>query len=99
MKINKVQENGKLNLYLEGWLDATTAPQLQSALLQSFDEAASVCLDFAKLDYVSSAGIRVLLVGHRESKARKKALVLSNISADVMKLLDMTRLSDKLTIV
>ena len=99
MNINKTQENGKLNIALEGRLDTTTAPQLEAVLVPAFDEAGEITLDFAKLEYVSSAGLRVLLMGQKTAKAKGASMVLSNVSEDIMEVLEMTGFTDMLTIV
>jgi anti-anti-sigma factor len=98
MTINKVQENGKLTLSIEGRLDTTTAPQLQEALIPSFDEAKEITLDFAELAYVSSAGLRVLLLGQKTAKAKSASMILKNVSEEVMEVLEMTGFSAMLTI-
>ena len=86
-------------------MDTTTAPQLQDALIPAFDEAtasgkaAEITLDFAKLEYVSSAGLRVLLMGQKEAKKKGGLMTVCGVSADVMEVLDMTGFADMLTIV
>ena len=98
MNISKTQENGKLTIALEGRLDTTTAPQLEAALVPAFDVAGEILLDFAKLEYVSSAGLRVLLIGQKTAKAKGASMTVSNVSEDIMEVLDMTGFTDMLTI-
>ena len=65
MTITK-KENGKaLEIALEGRLDTMTAPELENELHTSLENADSLVLDFAKLNYISSAGLRVLLSAHK----------------------------------
>lgn len=99
MNINKIHENGKLTLALEGRLDTTTAPQLQEVLIPSFDEAKEINLDFLKLDYVSSAGLRVLLMGQKTAKAKGGSMTLTNVGAEIMEVFEMTGFADMLTVV
>ena len=99
MNINKTQENGKLTIALDGRLDTTTAPQLEAVLVPAFDEAGEITLDFAKLEYVSSAGLRVLLIGQKTAKAKSASMVVSNVSEDIIEVLEMTGFSEMLTIV
>ncbi len=99
MIINKITENGKLTLALGGRLDTATAPQLQEVLIPAFDEAEDVVLDFEKLAYVSSAGLRVLLMGQKEAKKKSGSLALRGVSEDIMEVLEMTGFADMLTIV
>jgi anti-anti-sigma factor len=99
MTINKKQENGKLVFALSGRLDTITAPQLEEALMPVFEEAKEVMLDFTNLAYVSSAGLRVLLLGQKTAKAKQASMALSGVSEEIMEVLDMTGFSDILTIV
>ena len=99
MTIERARDNGRLTLALAGRLDTTTAPQLQDVLIPAFDEAKDITLDFAGLDYVSSAGLRVLLMGQKAAKAKNASMALANVSEEIMEVLDMTGFSDMLTIV
>ena len=99
MTINKTIENDKLILALEGRLDTTTAVQLEAALIPAFDEAKQIELDFAKLAYVSSAGLRVLLMGQKTAKAKNSSMTLTGVSAEIMEVFEMTGFADMLTIV
>ena len=90
MKIQKTQDGEKLTFALEGRLDTTTAPQLQDALIPAFDEAGDVVLDFASLAYVSSAGLRVLLMGQKTAKAKGVAMTLTSVPPEIMEVFEMT---------
>ena len=98
MTITKKQENGTLTLSLTGRLDTTTATQLQSALMPAFDESAEIKLDFAGLAYVSSAGLRVLLMGQKAAKSKNVSMALRNVSDEIMEVLEMTGFTEMLTI-
>lgn len=98
MTINKTHENGKIILALEGRLDTTTAPQLQEVLIPSFDEPREITLDFSRLSYVSSAGLRVLLMGQKEAKKKGGSIALFGVSEEIMEVLEMTGFADMLTI-
>jgi len=99
MTITKAQENGTLTLSLEGRLDTTTAPQLQEVLIPAFDEVNDVNLDFVKLVYISSAGLRVLLMGQKAAKSKNKTMTVLNVSEEIMEVFEMTGFADMLTIV
>ncbi len=99
MIINKTQENGTVTLTLSGSLDTATAPQLFDVLLPLFDDAEQVTLDFTEIEYVSSAGLRVLLQGEKTAMAKGKQMTLTHISDDVMEVLEMTGFTDVLTII
>ena len=98
MIITKTQENGKVVLVLEGRLDTTTAPKLQEALVPAFDESKEVVLDFLKLAYVSSAGLRVLLMGQKAAKANGASMTITGVSDEIMEVFDMTGFSSILDI-
>ena len=70
MTINKVQNGTALEIALEGRLDTMTAPQLESELSKAMPDAETLTLDCSKLEYISSAGLRVLLSAHK-AMARK----------------------------
>ena len=99
MIINTKQDNGRLVFVLEGRLDTTTASQLEEVLLPAFGETKEVELDFTKLDYVSSAGLRILLMGHQEAASKGGTLTLRGISDGIRDLLAMTGFTDVFTIV
>ena len=97
MKINKKQDGGKLVIALEGRLDTTTAPELEKELKTSLDGVADLTLDMAKLDYISSAGLRVLLSAHKTMMKQGQMKVI-NASEIVTEVFDVTGFSDILNI-
>ena len=98
MLINKSQEDKNIILKLDGRLDTTTSPKLQEALAPVFDEADKVILDFEKLAYISSAGLRVLLMGQKTATARNIIFSVKNVSEDIMEVFNMTGFTDMLNI-
>ena len=98
MTITKTQNGDKTTITLSGRLDTTTAPQLQEALIPEFDAAKHIELDFSALAYVSSAGLRVLLMGEKTAKAKGGKQTLVNVSAEIMEVFDMTGFSSILNI-
>ena len=99
MTILRTQKDGKQTFAVEGRIDTTTAPQLQEILIPAFDEAKEIRLDLSKLDYVSSAGLRVFLLGQKAAKAKGASMTLCGVSEEIMEVLKMTGFSDILTIV
>ena len=97
MKINK-QTNGNITeVAVEGRLDTTTAPELEAALKDAADSADKLVLDFSKLDYVSSAGLRVLLATHKKMAA-KGGMTVTGVNEIVNEIFDITGFSDILNI-
>ena len=97
MRITKNQEGTQLYIALEGRLDTTTAPELEKELKDSLDAADALTLDFGKLDYISSAGLRVLLSAHKVM-TRKNGMKVVNVNEIVKEVFDVTGFADILTI-
>lgn len=97
MVITKTKEGTSLTLVIEGRLDTTTAPQLESELRSSIDGIDKLLFDFASLEYVSSAGLRVLLSAQKVMN-RQGSMVIRNVGEDVMDVFDVTGFVDILTI-
>lgn len=97
MEINKTQNGTEAILALEGRLDTVTSPSLEKELDTVMDEAEAITLDFTKLDYISSAGLRVLLGAHKVM-SRKGGLKIINVNEVVREVFDVTGFSDILNI-
>ena len=97
MKINKSMNGAALNIALEGRLDTTTAPDLEKELKDSMDAITELTLDFAKLDYISSAGLRVLLSAHK-TMSKKGGMKITHVNEVVAEVFDVTGFADILTI-
>jgi len=98
MTINKEQKDEKTTFFPAGRLDTTTAPQLQEVLIPEFDSAKHVELDFSELVYISSAGLRVLLMGQKTAKAKNGEFSVINVSDEIMEVFEMTGFADMLNI-
>lgn len=85
-------------LKLEGRLDTVTAPSAQEAFMKVAGEYASLVLDFAKLEYVSSAGLRALLMLQKQVNRTGGSLSLRNVSPAIMEVFEMTGFSGILDI-
>ena len=97
MTISKQQNGNILNIALEGRLDTMTAPELEAELKKSLDGAESLILDFSKLDYISSAGLRVLLSAHKVMSA-KGGMKVTHVNEIVQEVFEVTGFADILTI-
>ena len=96
MTINKSLEGSALSIALEGRLDTTTAPELEQEI-KALDGVETLTMDFAGLDYISSAGLRVLLSAQKQMSKRGGMKVV-NVSELVMEVFEVTGFSDILTI-
>lgn len=97
MTIQKTKEGTSLTLEIGGRLDTTTAPGLDAELRGSIDGVDRLVLDFASLEYVSSAGLRVLLSAQKVMN-RQGSMVIKNVNEDVMDVFEVTGFADILTI-
>ena len=97
MTISKVQSGDTLEIALEGRLDTMTAPELEAELNQSMESADKLVLDFSKLDYISSAGLRVLLSAHK-AMASRGGMKVVHVNEIVSEVFDVTGFADILTI-
>lgn len=97
MKITKAKSNATMILRLEGRLDTTTAPQLEEELKQSISDITELILDFEKLEYISSAGLRVLLSAQKAMN-KQGEMRLTGVRESVREVFDITGFSDILTI-
>ena len=97
MTINKKQDGTALVIELEGRLDTMTAPQLEAELNESMPGAESLILDFSKLDYISSAGLRALLSAYKVMTT-KGGMKVTHVNDIVREVFDVTGFSDILTI-
>ena len=97
MVINKNTEGARLTLSVEGRLDTTTSPQLETELKNSLDGVSELVFDFEKLDYISSAGLRVLLSAQKAMN-KQGEMKVKNVKPDIMDIFDITGFVDILNI-
>lgn len=97
MNINMTQDGSSLTVALEGRLDTRTAPELDSAMKSSIEGITSLTFDFEALDYISSAGLRVLL-SCQKAMNKQGTMVVTNVNSVVMDIFEVTGFSEILTI-
>ncbi len=97
LNIAKTIEEGKAAFALEGRLDTVTAPDLERELKATLDGVSELTMDLEKLEYVSSAGLRVLLSAQKVMN-RQGRMKLVNVSDTIMEIFEVTGFSDILTI-
>ena len=97
LNITKSGEGEKLTYTLEGRLDTTTAPQLEAELKDALGGVKELDMDFEKLEYISSAGLRVLLATQKIMNQQGK-MVLKNVSDVINEIFEVTGFTDILTI-
>lgn len=97
MTITKKTEGNAVILQLKGWLDTETSPALAD-LIDEMTEISRLVLDFAEVAYISSAGIRILIRAHKKMYAQQGTLEILHVHADILEILRMSGLDQKLTI-
>ena len=97
MNIQKTVTGTTLTVKVEGRLDTTTSPKLEKELRGSVNGMTGLVIDFEKLEYISSAGLRVLLAMQKIMN-KQGEMRLINVSETVMEVFEITGFSDILTI-
>lgn len=89
--------DGVMTINVEGSVDTTTAPELESCLEKLYSEARKIILDFSSVSYISSAGLRVLLRADSAMGGEGK-FALKNVNSDVKEVLSLTGFCEIITI-
>ncbi|MBQ2580954.1 MAG: STAS domain-containing protein [Ruminococcus sp.] len=97
MTVNKNLKADALSVAVEGRIDTTTAPELEKEIKDSLGGVKKLVLDFEKVEYISSAGLRVLL-STQKIMNKQGEMKLINVSSDIMEIFEVTGFSDILTI-
>ena len=97
LNITKSTENNALTIALEGRLDTTTAPELETELKAALPGVASLTIDMGKLEYISSAGLRVLLSAQKIMN-KQGEMKITHANETILEIFEVTGFSDILTI-
>ena len=97
MEIKTTNEMGKFNVAISGRIDTTTAPKFEAELKNIYDQGEFLELDFAETEYISSAGLRVLLSAQKIMN-KKGGMKLVNVSDDIKEIFEVTGFNEILTI-
>lgn len=97
MEIKKTLNEGKLNVEVSGRLDTTTAPELEGSLKDDISSISELVFDFSSLEYISSAGLRVLLSAQKTMN-KQGSMKITNVNETIKDIFDVTGFSDILTI-
>lgn len=97
MNIKRSTENGKTRLIPQGRLDTISAPELEAVVREVLPETSELIFDLEELEYVSSAGLRVLLSAQKAMNAKGKMKVC-HVNDTILEIFEVTGFSDILTI-
>lgn len=97
LTIDNTLENHTLNIHISGKLDTATSPKLETFFQENLESADRLLIDCQDLNYISSAGLRVILKTYK-LMASKEGMELTNVNETIMEIFDITGFSDFLTI-
>lgn len=89
MTITKTMENDKAILSVEGWLDTNSSPELGREI-EALSDIESLILDFDKLEYIASAGLRIIILAYKKLKSMNGEFSIINVSSEVMDVFKLT---------
>ena len=98
MTISKALEGSKLTIMLEGRLDTKTSPALEAELKDALTGITELVFDFEKLEYISSAGLRILLANQKIMN-KQGSMVIKNVNEVIAEVFEVTGFADILTVI
>ncbi len=90
MNLNTIRVEDMITIEIEGRVDTNTSPMLQKEILLNFQKTTKLILDFEKTVYVSSAGLRALLIGEKTAQSKQGTMILRHVPKAVMNVLEMS---------
>ena len=93
MNISETRSGDVIQIKIDGRVDTTTSPQLQNAILQAFQKGSKLVLDFSGVEYVSSAGLRALLIGQKTANSKGGSMTLVHVADAVLQVFKMSGFS------
>ena len=97
MTVNEVKLEDSIRLDVEGRVDTTTAPQLQQAILTAFQKTKDLVVNFEQVEYISSAGLRSLLIGEKTAKSKGGSMTITGANEAVIEVFKVTGFINILT--
>lgn len=98
MIITETKMEDQIQLLVEGRVDTNTSPQLQESILKAFQKSKKVILDVEKVEYVSSAGLRALLIGQKTANSKQGIFKIIHVQETVLSVLQISGFTSVLTI-
>ena len=97
MTIETIKNDKEITLKLDGWLDTVSSPEL-GAVVDAIEEATALTLDFDKVEYIASSGLRQVVASHRKAKELGAAFSVVNVGTETMSIFELTGLDKKIII-
>jgi anti-anti-sigma factor len=98
MTIDESRSDNKLQLNIHGKIDAAASPELQNEVLKAFQKSTHVILNFQDVSYISSAGLRALLIGQKTADSKGGKFLIINVNDAVLEVLRVTGLQKVLNV-
>ena len=98
MTVKQKKENKKLTLLISGKIDTTTAPEFSEILKEALPGVEELVIDLEGVDYISSAGLRVILFAQKTMNSQG-SMSVANVNSDIMETFELTGFSEILTII
>ncbi len=98
MNITEKKNEGQIVLEISGQVDTVTSPELQKSILTSFQKVKDIVIDMSAVPYMSSAGLRALLIGQKTAASKGGSMVLTGVTDTVMQVFEMSGFSKVLNI-
>lgn len=98
MQITEIRFEDNIQLSVEGRVDATSATSLQTAILTAFQKTSRLTIDLARTEYVSSAGLRAFLIGHKTATSKSGVMRIINVTDAVKSVMEMSGFATIFTI-
>ena len=98
MTVEEVKFEDKLQLNVKGKVDAVSAPEFQNAVLKAFVKSANIIINFSETTYVSSAGLRALIIGQKTAQSKGGSMSIINANEGIVDVLRVTGLEKMLSV-
>ncbi|MCR5594708.1 MAG: STAS domain-containing protein [Lachnospiraceae bacterium] len=98
MTIDEVKGDSSVQLNVHGRVDTMTSTEFQNAILKAFQKSSNVIIEMSDVPYISSAGLRGLMIGAKTAKSKGGRFTMINVTAPVLDILRVTGLDKALTI-
>lgn len=98
MTVTEIKQDNGITLKIVGSVDTVSAPDLQKEILKEFQKTDNLFLDFEGVTYISSAGLRSLLLGQKTAMSKHGSMVLQHVNESVMNVFNLTKFSTMLQI-
>ncbi len=98
MTVTEIKEEDSIRLDVEGRIDTITTPELQQAILVAFQKTKTLVINFEKVEYISSAGLRALLIGQKTAKSKNRSMTIVGSNKAVLDVFKVTGFMNILTL-